>query len=255
MTKILAAQQWTSNAELLADVATLYLDPDDVVLDPTFGNGVWWKRYMPPNLVRMERADGADFTAIPFADESVDAVAYDPPYVCPGGRSTSTIKSFNDRYGLSTVPATPALLQDLIDAGTTECARVLRPSRRVDGRERGGLLLVKCADYIWSGKLWIGSHLTLSHALSLGLEPVDRFVYVGHAGAQPGGRTRKCPSCRGTGHWPATRDEVAHGAPPPPAPFNVCGQCEGSGRQESGQQHAVGNVSILHVLRKKRGLR
>ena len=178
---ILAATAWPTNAHMIEDCARLgYLRGDWNVMDATFGKGVWWKLWRPERLTEHDIAlDGVDFRALPEGDGTYDAVAFDPPYVSKGGRSTTTIPDFFERYGLKDAPRTPADLQRYIDAGTSECARVLKP---------GGVLLVKCKDYISSGKLWLGASRTLAHAVGLGLEAIDRLEHVGRPGPQPPGR-------------------------------------------------------------------
>lgn len=192
---VLAAFEWPSNGELIADCAGLgYLRATDHVLDPTYGKGVWWKSWRPEKLTALHRAvDGSDFRSLPFPDGSFDAIAYDPPYVCPGGRKTSTIQDMHDRYGMAEGGfddpdfRTPAELQAIIDAGLTEMYRLVRPStaRKLDRDRPNGIVLVKCKDYIWSGALWAGTHQTLTHALALGFVLEDRLEHVGEPGPQP----------------------------------------------------------------------
>ena len=187
---VLAASSWASNAELIADVARLgYLRHDDHVLDPTFERGTWWKVWRPGQLTTCHRAvDGTDFRALPFPGGFFDAVAFDPPYVCPGGRSTSTVKEMHARYGMAEgghadpMFRTPAELQEIIDAGLTEMARVVRPART---KHEGGIILVKCQNYIWSGELWEGAERTRDHARAIGLVTVDRLEMIGRPGPQP----------------------------------------------------------------------
>jgi len=178
---ILAATRWPTNAHMIEDCERLgYLRADWSVMDATFGKGVWWKRWRPDSLVEHDIAlDGVDFRSLPENDDTYDAVAFDPPYVSKGGRKTTTIPDFFERYGLKDAPRTPAALQTYIDQGLSECVRVLKPK---------GVLLVKCKDYISSGRFWMGTHHTLTHALSTGLELVDRLEHVGRAGPQPTGR-------------------------------------------------------------------
>ena len=174
---VLAAHAWPTNAELIADVAKLYIGPDDVVMDPTYGRGNWWKTFTPARLITHDiRQDGVDFRALPEADDTIDVVAFDPPYIAPGGRKTSTIGEFNDRFGLHETPATPIELADYIAAGVKECARVLRPR---------GRLLVKCKDYINGGAFFPGTHLVITAALDAGLRYEDRFEHIGRPGPQP----------------------------------------------------------------------
>ena len=173
-----AAHTWTSNAELLADVAKLYISDDAEVLDPTYGRGTWWKIFRPEHLTTHDiRLDGVDFRALPEADATFDVVAYDPPYIAPGGRKTSTIDDFNDRFGLTDAPCTPMELRHYIAAGLKECARVTKPKGRI---------LVKAMDYVTSGAFFPGTHYVVSDALELGLRYVDRFEHVRpRLGVQP----------------------------------------------------------------------
>jgi hypothetical protein len=175
---------WPSNAELIVDVARLgWLRPGWRVLDPTFGRGTWWKLWRPRHLDCHDlRLDGVDFTRLPHPAGYYDAVAFDPPYVATGGRDTSTVPEFQDRYGLYEAPGSPRQLQQLIDRGLAECTRVVRPR---------GLVLVKCADYVSSGRLWPGVFRTFERAERLGLELVDELVHATEPGMQPLDRTRK----------------------------------------------------------------
>lgn len=87
MSEILAYAKWTSNADLIADVARLgYLRQQSAILDPTYGYGTWWKNWQPDVLRRHDldpakAPDGAmDFTDLLYADGHFEAVVFDPPY-------------------------------------------------------------------------------------------------------------------------------------------------------------------------------
>jgi tRNA G10 N-methylase Trm11 len=210
---IYAAQSWPSNAELIRDVAKLgYIRQTDTVLDPTFGNGVWWKLFLPDYLIAHDIAmDGVDFALLPEADQSVDVVAFDPPYVAPGGRSTSTLIMYG-QYGNLQTPKDPAMLQTLINWGLHEAVRVVR---------RKGYVLVKCMNYVSSGHVWPGVFRTQEYALGLNLRFVTMFVHSGEtAGPQPKVRF-KTVTVNGT-----------------------------KTRVLSTQQHPRNNYSVLLVLRK-----
>ncbi len=168
---ILAATAWPTNAELIADVHRLgYLRDTDRVLDPTYGLGCWWKVWRPADLVTHHGTeDGSDFRDLPYDAGSFDAIAYDPPYVCVGGRTTTGLADMHDRYGQTDAPATPAKLQSLIDDGLAEMARLVRPR---------GIVLVKCQDYISSGRFWAGTIRTAQAAEAIGLRLEDRLEHV-----------------------------------------------------------------------------
>jgi hypothetical protein len=251
-TPVMGAQRWTTNAELLADVFRLHA-PDRAavrVVDVTYGAGIWWRQVGEPD-VRHGLAgsnpkhfdDGVDFRQLPEPDGSFDVAAYDPPYVAPGGRTTSTIGEFNNRYGLGLTPPNPAALQELINAGMTEVHRVLRP---------GGLALVKCKDYCWGGAYWPGAYLTLRHAgETLDMELIDRFEHLGDPGPQPIFRTRRVLERQIRAAEPAyTADALAA----------LGGDALAALAQSYGidpyrrQQHAARNHSTLYVLRRTRPL-
>jgi hypothetical protein len=159
-----------SNGVLIGRVAQLgYLGgPDDLVLDVTPGRGLWWTRYRPTNLVAGE----GDFRHRAEADDSVPVVCFDPPYISTGSRDTSTVDDLYDRYGLGEAKGWRAIRQ-LIDDGLAECARILQP---------GGYLLVKCMDYVESGrKVWNTFHV-FNTADVLGLRLVDRCSHVAGKG-------------------------------------------------------------------------
>jgi hypothetical protein len=109
-----------------------------------------------------------------------DVVAYDPPYVSIGGRNTTNLGDYHKRYGIDTAPMTPGGVQYLINDGLKECARVTKYN---------GILLVKCQDYISSGKLWPGTYLTARAADCYRLTLVDRFEHIAKSPRpQPSGR-------------------------------------------------------------------
>jgi len=165
-------------------VAPLYLTGS--VLDVTYGEGGWWKRFKPDELAAHDldpaKGDGVDFRALPELDSSVDTVCFDPPYTPAGGLETSTTgyrrpggKDFRRRYGLNTESTAWADLEALIAAGLTECARVARR-----------WVLVKCMDFVDGGTFRLGHLSVIDHARRLGLgDPWDLIVH--HGGSGPGG--------------------------------------------------------------------
>lgn len=167
------------NGPLIRAAAELWIGPADLVVDVTYGKGNFWTEFQPERFVKhdLHTVDGVDFRELPEADASCDVIVFDPPYIPQGGRETSGMPEFLDRYGLMTVPSTNAALRELIAAGIVEAARVLAPS---------GRLMVKCMDYINGSAYQAMRHFVVATAIEAGLVQVDGFVH--HSGLGPPAR-------------------------------------------------------------------
>lgn len=177
---VLAANRWKSNAELIADVAKLgYLD--GWVYDCTYGQGTFWKLWRPEPPEEFTYSDlytscAVDFTDMPWADKTFDAVVFDPPYKLNGTPDPTV----DTRYGVQS-QATWQQRHALIRAGLWECCRVAKR-----------YVLLKCQDQVCSGKVRWQTRIFADHAEGLGFEQVDRFDMLGHHRPQPmEGRTQK----------------------------------------------------------------
>jgi len=235
---VMAATKWRDNSEMILAARQLgYITDADLILDPTYQDGTWWKHWRPERLVTnsLDPANGPDMTfdfrVAPFPDQTFDVITYDPPYVSKGGRKTSTMQDHQRRYGIDDAPGSPRELQYLINEGLAEMAVLVKS---------GGYLFVKCQDYVSSGKLWDGTFQTRLTASATGmLTKVDQFYFLNNGSAQPE-RDRKCPDCDGEGNatdGPATGD-------------GFCLTCEATGRVQSVQQHARVNVSICYIFQR-----
>lgn len=169
------------NARLLkVAVAPLWIKHDDRVLDLTFGLGKWWSGYKPINFVGYR----GNFTTVRKFSWEFDVVVYDPPYVSVGGRDThgATGREMNRRYGMDMSAMSPLENQKMIDKGFGKGWRALK---------EGGLLMVKCSDYISSGRFVQGHRHVLDMARNRGMEQVDEFIHFSGSGPQPlEGRTQ-----------------------------------------------------------------
>jgi len=153
-----------NNADLLVDCVKMYANFGDVIVDVTYGKGVFWQK-IDLSLYDFKGTDlegGVDFKNLPYGDASVDLLVLDPPYMHGG----ATIKaSINDCYRNQNT--SHASVIRLYAGGILEAARVLK---------KKGRIFVKCQDEIESGKQrW--SHLELMSILeSFGFCALDLFV-------------------------------------------------------------------------------
>lgn len=189
---VLAVVGHRRNDRLIADCFTLpYMNRDGLVLDATFDQGTFWKRWRPPRLVRLDRFSThpdldvrSDFRRMPFPDLTFDTVVYDPPYALKG--TVDERRWNNGRYGFKTgeylsVAARHRMMCD----GFVEGWRVLA----VDG-----ILLAKCEDSVCSGRMWWQTDMYRDLARTLGMVKVDRYDLLG-ARAQPARTRWACVAC------------------------------------------------------------
>lgn len=175
-----------SNADVIETIAPLYLTGS--VCDLTYGRGMWWRRFRPDPFVMHDidttKGDGVDFRHLPEADGTYDAVTFDPPYIAPGGLSTSTVPEYRDGFGLDQRSTSSLWL--LIGAGLYEAARVTK---------RGGFVLAKCMDAVDGSRLDLGHVRMIELGRLIGLQVHDLIVHV--TGSGPGGHNiRTVLRCR-----------------------------------------------------------
>lgn len=200
---IMAATRWSTNAEMIVDVVELgYIKPTDRIIDLTFGRGKWWTKYRHPgeifgcvqtaaamDALFDEWGDRVSIRVLPdFRDlragsnnyqEQFDVVVFDPPYISCGGRWTTTVPDFHDRYGLTNAPTSPAALHTHNALGLLGAYRICKP---------GGFVMTKCAPYISSGRYQAADAWMQQAGVNLGFELHDKLIHVGNGGPQPKGR-------------------------------------------------------------------
>jgi hypothetical protein len=164
-----------SNDQLFPRVLSLYVAPGSRVADVTYGRGVFWKG-VPDDayeLLATDLADGVDARDLPYEDESLDCVVFDPPYMhTPGGTAHVEHQNYEGYYRNNAISSGrkyhEAVLDLYFEAGR-EAARVLK---------RGGVYIVKCADEVCANRQRL-THVEIINELEkTGFVAEDLFVLV-----------------------------------------------------------------------------
>jgi hypothetical protein len=149
-----------TNADLIANVAALYLREGAQVADVTYGKGVFWRKCQdrsvtlfasdlrppPPGAaqldfwhpLRLYRLH-ADFRQLPYPSACMDVVVLDPPYIHNPGQHL-TDRRYNNAATTGGLYHRD-IVATLYLPGILEAARILKPGRQ---------LWVKCKDEIES---------------------------------------------------------------------------------------------------------
>jgi tRNA G10 N-methylase Trm11 len=180
---VIASAHVGGNAEVFPQVLALHVPKGSLIADVTYGRGVFWQRVALDDYVVLasDVSSGIDCTALPYGDESLDALVLDPPYM-EGlfRRSTSqmagggTHAAFRSRYsnGEATNGAGPKwhdAVLDLYFRAGEEARRVLRP---------GGAFIVKCQDEVSANRQRLTHVELINRFESRGFHCKDLFVVV-----------------------------------------------------------------------------
>lgn len=138
-----------NNSDMFPDVLALYVPIGSKVADVTYGKGVFWKK-IPEGTYQLHPSDlktGTDCRNLPYEDQSMDCIVFDPPYMhTPGGTAHTNHQNFEDYYqnnkASSDLKYHEAVL-DLYFSGAKEAWRVLK---------NGGVYIVKCQDEVCANR-------------------------------------------------------------------------------------------------------
>jgi tRNA G10 N-methylase Trm11 len=165
------------NDDVFPEILGLYVPPGSKVADVTFGKGVFWKKVDVSNydLSPSDLKTGTDCRDLPYADGSLDAVVFDPPYMhTPGGTAHNGHQNFENYYSnnqgsTAGVKKYHEAVLDLYFTAAVEAQRVLRHE---------GIYVVKCQDEVCANRQRL-THVELINELVVqGFEVEDLFVVV-----------------------------------------------------------------------------
>ena len=164
-----------ANDEVFPQVLSLYVEPGSTVADVTYGKGVFWRR-VPEDAYQLLASDletGVDCRNLPYADDSVDCVVFDPPYMhTPGGTAHVNHQNYEGYYKNNQANSSKKYHEAVLDLYFTaarEAWRVLR---------EGGIYIVKCQDEVCANRQRL-THVEIINELEqYGFVTEDLFVVV-----------------------------------------------------------------------------
>jgi len=164
-----------SNDKVFPYVLSLYVPLGSTVADVTYGKGVFW-RNVPENAYKLLPTDiktGVDCRSLPYEDESIDCVVFDPPYMhTPGGTAHVNHQNYEDYYrnnkAVSNKKYHEAIL-DLYFLAGREAWRVLK---------RGGTYIVKCQDEVCANRQRLTHVEIINKFETYGFVTEDLFIVI-----------------------------------------------------------------------------
>lgn len=175
---VLSACQGT-NDDLFPHVLSLYVAPGSTVADVTYGNGVFWRK-VPRGMYHLKASDlrkGIDARKLPYEDESLDCVVFDPPYMhTPGGSAHQNHQNYEEYYRNNvalegTTKKYHDAVLDLYFKAGKEAHRVLR---------KEGMYIVKCGDEVCANQQRLTHVEIINELAAQGFVVEDLFVLLRH---------------------------------------------------------------------------
>ncbi|MBQ9346279.1 MAG: hypothetical protein IJT94_02920 [Oscillibacter sp.] len=164
-----------SQTEILRNILTLHVHGGKIDCDPTYSTGGFYRDgVIPPPRLRFDiepQAEGvvrADCRNLPLESDSLNCVAFDPPFLATKGKSldSGTGNRINRRFGV--FPSEPELHRFYADS-LKELYRILTPH---------GILIFKCQDKVSGGKQYMSHVFIINEAVRIGFYPRDLFVLL-----------------------------------------------------------------------------
>lgn len=182
-TNVVLSAHHSDNSEVFPQLLKLHVPKGSRVADITYGRGVFWRK-VPEHDYRVLKSDlklGQCWSTLPYDDESVDAVVFDPPYMEGLYRKTSealagsgTHKEFQKAYSNGSLQKPGG--RKYHDAVLEAYLSVMPQVKRV--LTKGGKFIVKCQDEVSANRQKL-THVELIWALEKrGFYCKDLFIVV-----------------------------------------------------------------------------
>lgn len=155
--------------QILRSIMRLHNGGRPFEVDPTYSKGIFY-RNLPKPTYRFDLApqsndvEQADARALPFVDNCVHSIMFDPPFLA----SHSNVDTGIIKKRFTSFPSIEALWQ-FYEEALQEFYRILIP---------GGLLVFKCQDTVSGGKNWFSHFMVEDYARRIGFVEIDLFILI-----------------------------------------------------------------------------
>jgi hypothetical protein len=169
--------------DLFPKILALHVPKGSVIADITYGKGIFWKKVKEDDyiILKGDLKWGVDCRSLPYKDESIDCVVFDPPHMEGLYRYFSSHLAghgshapFRLTYGKPIEqggegPKWHDAVLDLYQRAGREVNRVLR---------KHGIFIVKCTDEV-SANIQHPTHIEITnYYVSIGFYLKDLFILV-----------------------------------------------------------------------------
>lgn len=164
---------YNSNYEVISNIMSLY-KIDQFDLDCTYSRGLFWKNLPEPKIktdlvpITKDTVE-ADSEHLPFDDNCMSSIMYDPPFVISG-------KLYKENKDGSSVIAKRFEGYTTYEKLTTNYYNTLLELYRVC--EEGGFVVMKCQDTVSGGKNHFTHAMVMTMAMKVGFYPKDLFILL-----------------------------------------------------------------------------
>lgn len=164
---------YNSNYEVISNIMSLY-KIDQFDLDCTYSRGLFWKNLPEPKIktdlvpVTTDTVQ-ADSEHLPFDDDCMNSIMYDPPFVISG-------KSYKENKEGSSVIAKRFDGYTTYEKLTTNYYNTLGELNRVC--TKGGIVVMKTQDTVSGGKNHFTHVMAMTMAMKVGFYPRDLFILL-----------------------------------------------------------------------------
>jgi tRNA G10 N-methylase Trm11 len=180
--KLIQSTHIAGNEDVFPKILDLHVSRGAVIADITYGKGVFWKKVDLSNycLLATDIKTGVDCRNLPYENEEIDCVVFDPPYLESMYRQTTdhmggigTYGAFRDFYSNGETIRSEAKWHDAVLAFyfvvAQEVYRVLK---------RKGTFIIKCQDEVSAGKQRLTHVEIINEYEKMGYYTKDLFIVV-----------------------------------------------------------------------------